>query len=257
MRELRRLAWAAAFAAFASSPAAAQTTGTTVGSSGTTLQTAATTAANSQQSVSGNSGSAGNNLGQSGGTALQAFPKSPNITGVSAYTTTNSTNTGVQQSNFLRNTFGNPYYQGRYTATVAQAPGGFGTVLYPVTGTTGTTGGRGGQGGVGATGTSGSINVQDPGGIIANLPRQIAYTSVVKFQPPPMAAGQLQADLSGMISRATMLANPAGVQVTTEGQNVTLRGAVQSSEEARMVEGMVRMTPGVRQIKNELTYPKP
>jgi hypothetical protein len=260
MRELRRLAWAAAFAAFAATPAAAQTTagttGTTVGSSGTTLQTAATSG-NTQGNVSGNSGQAGNNLGQSGGTALTAFPKSPNIAAVTAYGTTNSTNTGVQQSNFLRNTYANPYYMGRYNVTATQAPGGFGAVLYPVTGTTGTTGGRGGQGGVGATGTSGSINVQDPGGIIANLPRQIAYTSVVKFQPPPMVAGQLQADLSGMISRATMLANPAGVQVTTEGQNVTLRGAVQSSEEARMVEGMVRMTPGVRQIKNELTYPKP
>ncbi|MCP6768742.1 hypothetical protein NL529_28265, partial [Klebsiella pneumoniae] len=44
----------------------------------------------------------------------------------------------INTSNFLRNTFGNVYYQGRAGATINQAPGGFGVVLY------GTTGGIGG-----------------------------------------------------------------------------------------------------------------
>lgn len=250
MHELRRLAWAAV-AVFAATPAAAQTT-----TPNAVQTTQPTTAA--QGNAGGQTGQMSGNTGNTGGTTLATVEKAPNITGVSAYNSTNSTNTGVQQSNFLRNTFGNPYYQGRYTATVAQAPGGFGALLYPATNTTGTGAGGRGQGGVGAAGAGGSINVQDPGGIIANLPRQIAYTSVVKFQAPAMPAGQMQSDLSGMISRATMISNPAGVQVTADASNnVVLRGAVRDRDEARTVEGMVRMTPGVRKITNELTYPKP
>ena len=256
MRELRRLAWAAAFAAFAPTPAVAQTTGTSVGGTGTNLGTSATgtTATGTRGTTTGNTGTGGQ--GQSATTALETMQAAPKITGVSAYTTTNSTNTAVNASNFLRNVYANPYYQGRYNATGAGAPGGFGTALYPVTGTT--TGGRGGQGGQGAAGTSGSINVQDPGGIIGTLPRQISYTSVAKFSSPPVVPAQLQSELTGMLSRTTMVSNPAAVQVVMgDGTNVVIRGTAKDADEARAIEGMIRMTPGVRQIKNELTYPKP
>ena len=54
------------------------------------------------------------------------------------------------------------------------------------------------------------------------------------------------------------LSNPAGVQVlTTPDNNVVLRGTVRDAREARLVEGMVRLTPGVAYIKNELTFPAP
>jgi hypothetical protein len=259
MRELRRLAWAAAFAAFGTAPAfGQQVTGQTISTAGTT------------QTVLAGSGT---NLGSTGGTGgpstqgpnneiqLTPLQETPVLRGVSAYTsTTTGTRTGtaggVQASNFLRNVYANPYYQGLYSSPVSQAPGGFGTALYPQTGTTGA-GGRGGQGGRGATGT-GTVNVQDVGGIIANLPRQIAYPSQIKFQAPALAPAQLQTDLSGMIRRTTMIANPAGVQVAVaDGNGVVLRGTVRDADEARAVEGMVRMTPGVRQVKNELTYPGP
>jgi hypothetical protein len=252
MRELRRLAWAAAFAALAATPAAAQTTNQTLNSQGTSLQTVPTTNNSTSNQSTGNSTGGTGNVG---GTELATVQKAPNLAGVSAYTTGNSTNTGANAANFLRNTFANPSYQGRYNVATSQAPGGFGVVMYPVTGT-GTTGAQGGRQG-GAAGTSSTVNVQDPGGIIAPLQRQIAYTSVVKFQAPAVPAGQLQSELSGMISRTTMIANPAGVQVTTDGTNVVIRGTVRDLDEARTVEGMIRMTPGVRKITNELAYPKP
>ena len=68
----------------------------------------------------------------------------------------------------------------------------------------------------------------------------------------------MQTELRGMLNRSTMISNPAGVQLAmADGGTVVLRGAVRNQDEARTVEGMIRLTPGVRAIKNELTYPRP
>ena len=103
-----------------------------------------------------------------------------------------------------------------------------------------------------------SVNLTDPGGQIVALPRQIAYPAVARFTAPLPTTTAVQADLRGMLDRSTAIANPAGVQVAmgTDGA-VVLRGAVRDEDEARTVEGMVRLTPGVRAVKNELTFPKP
>ena len=45
---------------------------------------------------------------------------------------------------------------------------------------------------------------------------------------------------------------PDQVQVVIDGPWVVLRGSVANDREARVVEGMVRLTPGVRGIRNEL-----
>ena len=70
MRELRRLAWAAAFAALASSSAVAQTTGTSVGGTGTNLGTTAGTTATGTRGTTGTTGTGGQ--GQSATTALES-----------------------------------------------------------------------------------------------------------------------------------------------------------------------------------------
>ncbi|MBX9579943.1 MAG: BON domain-containing protein [Gemmataceae bacterium] len=88
----------------------------------------------------------------------------------------------------------------------------------------------------------------------------IAYPAQVRFAAPPVTPTAVQADLRGVIDRTptSMLANPAGVQVqVADGNTVVLRGAVRDEDEARLVEGLVRLTPGVRGIKNELSYPRP
>jgi osmotically-inducible protein OsmY len=43
------------------------------------------------------------------------------------------------------------------------------------------------------------------------------------------------------------------VAVQVDGRTVTLRGEVSSDDERRHVESLVRITPGVREIHNELT----
>jgi len=168
---------------------------------------------------------------------------------------TNTNNTAIATSNRFRNSFGAVYYQGSDPALVPnRIPGSFGTALYPATGAAG---GRGAQGTAGRVGTGGTIT--DAGGQIVPLPRQIAYTSQIQFKTPAgNALPQLQTDLRTSIDRVPtdMLANPAGVQVNVDGRNVTLKGNVKDDEESRLVEGLVRLTPGVFNIKNELTIAK-
>src|SRR5437016_5988017 len=82
-----------------------------------------------------------------------------------------------------------------------------------------------GTGGVGRTGgTAGyagvlGANMND--GTVVALPVQISYPAVVRFPVTPVAAPQLQTDLSGIVSRSG-IGNPGGVQVTVEGNTVTL-----------------------------------
>ncbi|MFO0796389.1 MAG: BON domain-containing protein [Gemmataceae bacterium] len=251
MRNLRRLAWAVVLAATAS-PAAAQMGGNAGGAPANTGGNLGTfQAPTTTQATTGTAGgsTAGASTAQ---TELATVETAPTISAPSKY----GTNSGgvIQSSNFLGPSFANPYYYGALDKVRANTnPGGFGIVSFGSTtgaraGTTTTGGGRaGGSGGTFAT---------DPGGQIVQLPRQIAYTAQLKFAVPQVPAPRLQADLRGMIDRAG-LALPAGsVQVQVDGNAVVLRGTVRDGDEARVVEGMVRLTPGVGRVTNELSYPR-
>ena len=253
MRELRRMAWAAALGLAVASPAFAQTTtGGTLGTPATQATTTGTTANTT------NAGQGTTNVGSSTPMGATSTPQS-NFTAASQLQAPSkyangSSNSAIAASNPFKNYFANPYYQG---INSTNQPGGFGTALYPAT-TSGTRGGTAGQGGR-AGAASSSVNTTDPGGILAPLPRQIAYASQIQFKLPPGAGlTQLQTDLRGSIDRipTTMLANPAGVKVEVDGRSVVLRGSVRDEEESHLVEGMVRLTPGVGAIKNELAFPK-
>jgi hypothetical protein len=175
---------------------------------------------------------------------------------ITAPGTTGGGSSVINASNVFANTFGNPFYQGTPTNAKANtAPGGFGSVLYPTAGGN-AAGGRGGAAGArtGARGGAGSTSNQF--GTIVSLPVQVSYPAIAKFDPAPMTAPRLQADVAGLIGRSTMIANPAGIQALVDGDTVTLRGTAKSADEARMIAGMVRMTPGVRGVVNELTFPQ-
>jgi len=190
---------------------------------------------------------------------------------------TGQNNSSLDSSNFLSGYYANPYYQGLISAQTNQGPGGFGSPLSG-TGSLGGTGGARGTAGstaratgaAGRTGTTGAAGRQTGGlgggglgaaantyGVVVPLPVQITYAAIPDFGSTPVAAPQLQSDLSAMITRSIgSISNPAAVKVTIGSQNtVTLRGDVASDREARLVEGMVRLTPGVGYIKNELTFP--
>lgn len=269
MRELRRLGWAAAVAAAVAAPGLAQQ-----GGAGGVLPATSVTTSNGNV-IGGSFGSGGGSTGTTGtgggsggsttgdpstqGAQLSLFEQAPQIGRPSVTQNTGTPNQAVNTSNFLRNYYGAPYYQGRAgIGTQHVNPGGFGTVLYTATGgAAGTTGGAGGRAGM-AGGRGGAAT--NPSGVVVQVPVALAYPAQVRFAVAPVAPSQIQADLRGVIDRApgSMLANPAGVQVQmADGNTVVLRGAVRDQDEARLVEGLVRLTPGVRGIKNELTFPQP
>ncbi len=261
MRCVRRLAWAAAVAAATASPAAAQMGGGGGNGGGGggggnggggnlgNFQTAPTTTA--QTGTNGTSGSTDSGA-FSQPTLEQSVEKAPIIYRPSYYA--NSKTNKVQASNFLGPSYANPLAQGvlANARDANYSPGYLGAPTFgTATGATATTT-TGRAGGTTATGQT-----TDPGGQLVQLPRQIAYTAQLKFAVPPMPAPRLQADLRGVIDRARLTANPAGVQVLVDGNAVVLRGAVADGDEARLVEGLVRLTPGVGRISNELTYARP
>jgi hypothetical protein len=176
---------------------------------------------------------------------------------------TGQTRSSLDASNLLSGYYANPYFAG-LTKGYGTAPGGFGTQLYSSTGTgaaagrTGTAAGRTGLTGLGGVGgnRAGLGGTGSQSGIVVPIPVQINYAAQLRFAAPVVAAPALQADIQNSLANTHLIPDGRGVQVITDGQNnVTLRGRVQNEDEARLVEGVVRLTPGVRVIQNELTFP--
>jgi hypothetical protein len=275
MRKIRRFGLAAVVAAAAAGPALGQTTGGNIGTStgggfGTTGATGTTGGVNTGGLGSNASNLPTNASATSAGATLSTMTGPGSILAPSK-TQTGTINQSIATSNPFSNYYGNPMFQGLWSNPAGQAPGGFGNVLVTTPGVTavstttssrtGATGrGGSGIGGVGGTGTTGSaLSFQSAAGQVVPLPRQISYTAVSRFQAPVAPPAQIAADLRGMLDRTTMIANPAGVQVLLDATPgvVVLRGAVRDEDEARTAEGMVRLTPGVRLVRNELTFPRP
>ena len=271
MRGLKTWACAVVFAASAA-PVFAQTGGTggTGGISGTTTRSTSGSSLGSTTLGSSSSGSSSlgssslgtSSLGSSSlGSSSLGSSSSSNSTanGLSSLEQSNTqfSNIGVtsssnlQRSNVFSSFYANPYAMGLSSSSGA---GGFGQPLYgATTGGTGRTGTTTGT--TGRLGTTGLTNSANQSGIVVPLPVQIAYSARVQFPTPPVATPRLQADLRGIID-AGGLATPQTVQVIADANNnITLRGTVKDDDERRLTEGLVRLTPGVQNISNELTYP--
>jgi hypothetical protein len=171
---------------------------------------------------------------------------------------TGATGTGGTGGGATGRTGGNTSVTGLGTGGRAGGTTGFGGTTGQFGGTTGQFGGRTGTTGQfgGRTGQLGGLGGtnQQQGNAVIPLPRPVSYTMTVRMPVPQMNTPQVQADLRGMIDRSSMIANPRGIALSMDGNTVVLRGTVKDQEEAQTVEGMVRLTPGVRTVKNELKY---
>lgn len=258
MRGLKTWAWAVALAALTAAPALAQTTTGTTGTTRTAtsgLTTGGTGGINGSSStstgLSGSSGSSGsNNISNTNQAAVAdslATIQQQNLSYTSIGTTASSS---LQKSNLLSGFYANPTAMGMG----ATGAGAFGSPSFgTTTGTGSVTGGRGGAT-TGIGGRAGTTTASQQSGILIPLPAQIAYTAQMRFPTPPVATSQLTGELRSSIDNGG-LANPKAVQVIVTGTNVVLRGSVKDYEEARLAEGLVRLTPGVGAITNELGYP--
>lgn len=268
MRELRTCAWVAVVVAASSVTASAQQG--TIASTGSGFTTGSLTGTGGLigSSSSGGTGQSGGSSLSSGGTSSSGIDSNPvnggiqlqqlqTMTAPTAPTGTYSSSSN--KSNFLSGYFANPYYQGanltggnRTTST----PGGFGQPLYNTTGGTGAVTNRGTGGlGAGRTGLN-SQNASNQSGILIPIPTQIAYTATMQFPTPPVASGKIVSEVRSVIDATPMIANSKAIQIITDANNnVTIRGTVKDADEARLVEGLVRVTPGVGSIRNELSAP--
>ena len=208
----------------------------------------------------GGSSSGGTTLG---GTTLSTLGTTPAITAPA--TTGGTTNSSISTSNFLGATYANPYYQGVLTNSSSNnnSPGGFGTPLFSGSGGGASTGG----GSIGYAGTSGTTSsASRSGGLrggsstsstsatVIPLPVQISWRAEAKFPISPVAPTQLQAEIIGMIARSKDYP-VRDLQVSTDASIVTIRGIVRDEEAARTIGSMIRITAGVRGVKNELLFP--
>jgi hypothetical protein len=254
MRSLNKMIWAALIAGATGTPVFAQ--GTMAGGGGV-----------------GAGGGAGGSTGggsTTGGTGSGATLSTLGTTPVLSAPTASGGNSGnsLSTSNFLTPYYGNPYYQGVLSnaMTANSPPGGFGAVLFNGTsgsgggtigsaaGTIGgaTAGGRATTGGGKGGTTNTNSNQQGP---LIPVQVQMSYQCKADFPIAPIIPSQLQAELVAMIGRSKAVSNPAAIQISTNADIVTVRGVATSRDEARTIESMIRMTPGVHGVKNEIAYP--
>lgn len=121
----------------------------------------------------------------------------------------------------------------------------------------GTGGGRGGIGGQNFGGQGFGGTGMNNAAQAVPLPRNISYTASLRFAAPPMTAPRMQTEVRAVLDRSISLSNPRAVEVATDGAVVVLRGTVKDEDEARLAENMIRLTPGVREVRNELKFPAP
>jgi hypothetical protein len=121
----------------------------------------------------------------------------------------------------------------------------------------------GGLGGGTSLGGTGGLNVpngagtQFNGATSAGIRRAPSYTTEIIFpRSAPIAPGAMRTNIQGMLTRGSSLRLADNIRVSVgAGGGVVLRGNVRNAREARVAEMMVRMTPGVRAVRNELVIP--
>jgi hypothetical protein len=160
----------------------------------------------------------------------------------------------ISPTNFLSSTYANPLYPGRPgSSNIAPAAGGFGQPSFgnvTTSNTTTTPGGLTGRGGIGGT-----ASVNSSYGPVGSVVSPISFTAQVRFPAPPIQSPRLQADLQGFIDRASIIRQPGNVRIEVNGSTVILRGRAADDEERRLIEGMIRLEPGVHEVVNQLTVP--
>ena len=216
---------------------------------------------------SGGSGSSGSS-GSSGGFTGSSSGSSGGFTGSSSGSSggmsrsSSGSNSTTGSTTPLGRYYGNPLYNGLATSQSSSASStgskylrpspvtvSFGTTLYDAASLTrsanqGTTG-LGSQGSATANAFAGASS--------AGIRRAPGYITEPVFDMParPTIAA-IQPDLQGVVSRATRLPSRDRIQVLADGETIVLRGQVRDERERRLAEAMIRLSPGVRLVRNEL-----
>ncbi len=266
MRRIIFLSAAIALLGITSSSFAQTMGGSTGGSSGSTGgSTGGSSGGSSGGSGSGASNNSGNFSNFSNSFNTGSSTDAASFGGLGSGTTTGRTGGGtsnitISPTNFLSLSYGNPLFMGRPSAstfggTPTAIQAGFGQQSFGAITTTNTNNlnrmGLGNRGGLGGTASiSGSSSQQQ------NTAR-VHHTAELKFPVRQVNVPQLQTDLQGIVNRSSAIKNPSAVTVQMDGRVAVLRGQVTNDDERRLVEGMIRLTPGVQGVVNELRTQSP
>jgi hypothetical protein len=222
---------------------------------------------NSNTGFTGNSGSgftgnSGSGFTGNSGTGFTGNSGSFSGSNSNSFTGSQSTNTGrggggsnniPTQSNPFQTYYANPLAAGMGVAgSTTTTKTAFGQPLYKQTTTSGTnTGNYGGRGGSTLSGYAGAATSPVSGSSMG-MRRDAIYTSTVDFRVPPVTQLAVRADLQQIIGASTSLPSKDNIKVMSDGSVVVLRGSVANVEESKLAEGLVRLTPGVYNVRNEL-----
>jgi hypothetical protein len=99
----------------------------------------------------------------------------------------------------------------------------------------------------------GSVMLVPVGFATAGTPHPPSFVTTLDMPPRQdgAAAARLQANAERAVARSSTLTQ-CTIRLTAEDQVIVLRGEVANERERRLAEGLVRLTPGVHQVRNEL-----
>ncbi len=197
--------------------------------------------------MSGGSSLSGGASGSSSSQTLQGAGYSGGTTGTTTKSSGSSTSTIPAASNVFGPYYMNPMSRGLLTTTGTDAKGNFNTPLYATKTTTTSKSSA-------STRTSSKSN-SNSSFSTHGLERSIPYVTGLSDDLPVVRpiASALQAELIDIIQRSSALKSKDKITVAIDGATVVLRGEVASAKEAGLVERMLSMEPGVREISNQLT----
>jgi hypothetical protein len=111
------------------------------------------------------------------------------------------------------------------------------------------------MGGFGAGGLGGISGSNLATGVVVPHQAGNSYMMVARFPVQQPEAPQLQQQVRAVLERSSVVSNPRGIDVLVTGRTVVLHGVVASEEEAHRIVNVISLTPGVREVRNLLTYP--
>jgi hypothetical protein len=203
------------------------------------------------------SGSSGGGIGGSGGSS-SPFSGVTGSGGAGGAGGANGSNlTTPSNTNFLSTTFSNPLYEGRPNQTItatSSAQGGSSAASNSTNSSQDQPGGFGvpSFGTVTTTTTSSKSNSSLTATASTTSTTTLAYSTVVKFKTIPIVSTKLQADLRATIDGSNFIQKPSGIRIDVADRTVVLSGRVKNDDERRQAEALIRLTPGVRMVKNDL-----
>jgi osmotically-inducible protein OsmY len=237
-------------------------TSSSSGSSGSSGSFTGSSGSSSSGSFTGTSGSSssGSFTGTSGSSSGSFTGSSGSNTSTGSGNSSGGSNSNPGSTTQFGRYYGNPLYNGLATSSGSSSSSTGSKYLRaaPVTVNLGnplynsaslTTSPTRGSTGIGNQGTGTTF----AGANSAGIRRAPGYVTEPVFDMPARATLEtIRPELQSVLSRATRLPSRDSIRVTTDGETVILRGQVRDERERRLAEAMIRLSPGVRLVRNEL-----